>query len=384
MLATLIEPVPVDDFYERYRDREAFVVDRDEPDRYDDLLDLAAVERFIFEGNPRDKQLRVLRTGGIDKSEYLYPSKLVDAVAVGRLFEQGCSVVLPHAHDHFPPLGRLVRGLEAELGSRVQANVYLAPPGTQAFAPHYDLHDVIAVQIHGAKDWTLFDADLPIPATRAFERDHDQPGEPVESYTLRQGSVCYVPRGRIHEAVAHAVSVHITIGIHWVNELALLQAVVEHAGRVVPDLHRALPRGWFQPGPGRDAAVAGLRALVAGLVDDRAVDAVLEGLHHDLVATRQPLVPGQLEQLARIDDIDADTVVERRRPLLWRRHDDAGTVELSCFGNVIDFPDAVGEALDVLLAGAGTRVGELPGLDPEEQLVLVRRLIREGVVHARW
>ena len=137
---------------------------RNEPERYADILDLAAVESYIFEANPRAQQLQVLREGHIDRSEYLYPSGLVDAVAVGRLFESGCSIVLPQAHLFLAPLGYLVRGLEAELGCRVQANVYLSPPGESSFKAHFDAHDVLVVQAHGSKQWTLYDGPEAIPA----------------------------------------------------------------------------------------------------------------------------------------------------------------------------------------------------------------------------
>lgn len=383
--AELLDPFPVGEFFRHHRDREFLLVDRDEPDRYADLLDLATVERFVFEGNPRKRHLQVLREGGgVDHSEYLYPSGLVDTVAVARLFAEGCSVVLPQAQEHLVSLGVLVRGLEAELGCRIQANVYLAPPSTSAFAPHYDQHDVFAVQVHGAKDWTLFDSDLPIPAPRAFDRVNDCPGREVAAFTLRQGSVCYIPRGRMHKALSDSVSVHVTVGVHWVTALDLLEATVQHAAQVVPSLQQALPHRWFESGEPQAEALAALRSVLPGLVSDQEAAAVLQGLHHDLVATRQPLVPGQLEQVLRIDEIDQGTVVARRDPMLWRRVDGDDTVEVACFGNVISFPTIVGAALSVLLAGADVRVGDLPGLDEEERLVLVRRLVREGVLQARW
>lgn len=384
MLETLLDPFPVDEFFRRCRDREAFVVDRDEPDRYADVLDLAVVQRFIFEGDLRENQLQVLREGGIDRSEYLYPSGLVDTVAVGRLFEDGCSVVLPQAQQRLVGLGVLVRGLEVELGCRVQANVYLAPPGTSAFAPHYDQHDVFALQVHGAKEWTLFDSDLPLPAPRAFDRDNDRPGEVVETFTLRQGSVCYVPRGRMHKAVSDAVSVHVTIGVHWVTTFDLVEAVVRRAGQVVPEMEHGLPHRWFEPGVGQEEAIARLRSALPGLVGDDEVAAVLDSLYHDLVATRQPLVPGQLDQLLRVDEIGPDTRVARRAPMMWRWAENEDTVELSCFGSVIAFPIAVRAALAVILDGDDVRVGDLPGLDDTERLVLVRRLVREGVARACW
>ena len=38
----------------------------------------------------------------------------------------------------------------------VGANVYLTPPGTQGFAPHFDDVDVFLLQLEGKKHWRLY------------------------------------------------------------------------------------------------------------------------------------------------------------------------------------------------------------------------------------
>ena len=46
----------------------------------------------------------------------------------------------------------------------------------------------------------------------------------------------------------------------------------------------------------------------------------------------------------------------------------------------VTFPDAAGAALGALLGGGTHVVGELPDMPETDQVVLVRRLLREGVV----
>ena len=36
------------------------------------------------------------------------------------------------------------------------ANVYLTPPGTQGFAPHYDDIEAFLIQLEGKKHWRLY------------------------------------------------------------------------------------------------------------------------------------------------------------------------------------------------------------------------------------
>ena len=51
-------------------------------------------------------------------------------------------------------------------------------------------------------------------------------------------------------------------------------------------------------------------------------------------------------------------------------------------GGSVTFAAAAGDALAALLSGDPIRVGGLPGLDDEERLELVERLMRAGIVVA--
>ncbi len=387
-LAALLDPIGVDEFFARYRDREHVVVHRGDPKRYADLVDLAGVESFIFETNPRSTELQVLHEGPVDRAGYIYPSGLVDALALSRLYEEGHSIVLPHAHLHLAPLGYLVRGLEDELGCRAQTNLYLSPPGAAAFAPHYDTHDVLVLQIHGEKEWTLFEGPAPVPATRRFDPDVDECGAAVETFLLEAGDVCYVPRGLVHRAAATTgASLHVTLGLHWVSTIDVLTAVLERAGAERHDLHRALPPGWWRDPAARATALTAVEDGLGVLAEPDLLDGALDALRAELVRSRQPLVPGQLDQLRRLELIDQRTIVAPRDPMVHdlAEHDDQ--IVLSCFGSEIAFPRSTIPALTHLLAAGpdGVAVGDLPGdLDAEERLVLVRRLVREGAVEARW
>ena len=362
-------------------------MERDEPGRYTDLLDLETVETFVFETNPRAEDLQVLHSGPVDRAGYVYPSGLVDALALSRLYEDGHSVVLPHAHQHFPPLGYLVRGLEAELGCRAQANVYLSPPGAAAFAPHYDAHDVLVLQAHGQKEWTLFEGPEPVPATHHFDPATHPPGGPVDTFTLRTGDLAYLPRGLMHHAAAaRDASLHVTVGIHWVSILDVLEAALERAGADRPELRRALPHRWWVDEEAREAVVAEVAERAAAIGSPDLVVPALGHLRRDLVSSRQPLVPGQLDQLRRLDDLGRDTIVAPRDPMIWDLREDGDQVVLACFGSEIAFPAKAAPVVAHLLRGDpdGIPIGELDdGLDVDERLVLVKRLIREGVVEAR-
>ena len=344
------------------------------------------VESFIFGAHLRSDHLQLIKDGETDRSEYLYPSGLVDSVAVGRLFEEGHSIVLPQAHQQFESLGHLVRGLEAELGCRVQANVYLSPAGESSFLPHYDAHDVIALQAHGAKHWTLFEGPGPVGPVERFDPQRHVPGVQSDQFTMYQGDLCYLPTGLMHHANAEGVSLHITIGVHWVRQANVIEALVRLAIAERPELQEIAPHLWWQPGPSRTAAMGQVQGLLAGLADESLVAAAFDRLRDELVSTRQPLVPGQLGQIARLDHVGPDTVVARRDPMLWDLRTEAERAVLACFGNEIEFPPVAVPALTALLTAdqEGIVVSRVATeLSDEEVLVLVRRLVREGVLEIR-
>jgi len=55
-------------------------------------------------------------------------------------------------------------------------------------------------------------------------------------------------------------------------------------------------------------------------------------------------------------------------------------VSLRALDKSITVPTVMGAALRLLMSGAPVEARDLPDLDDNEQLVLVRRLLREGVV----
>ena len=71
--------------------------------------------------------------------------------------------LLPQLQARYRPLADLCRQLEAEFSCPVQTNIYLTPPNAQGFQTHYDNHDVLVLQVEGAKRWRLYDAPVGVP-----------------------------------------------------------------------------------------------------------------------------------------------------------------------------------------------------------------------------
>ncbi|MGH4019286.1 MAG: cupin, partial [Pseudonocardiaceae bacterium] len=80
--------------------------------------------------------------------------------------------------------------------------------------------------------------------------------------------------------------------------------------------------------------------------------------------------------------LSAGDEVRRRAGLRHRLHAGHGQLTLELPDRTITLPPATADALAVLLDGRTVTVGALPGLDEADALVLVRRLLREGVLVA--
>jgi hypothetical protein len=91
----------------------------------------------------------------------------------------------------------------------------------------------------------------------------------------------------------------------------------------------------------------------------------------------EPVAP--LAQAGAAAALTNESVVRLRRHLPHTLTPAAGTVVLRLTDRTLTLPQSTEAALKTLLTGTPVRVGELPGLEDGDQVVLVRRLLREAI-----
>jgi bifunctional lysine-specific demethylase and histidyl-hydroxylase NO66 len=163
-----------------------------------------------------------------------------------------------------------------------------------------------------------------------------------------------------------ADSLHLTIGLKVATWIDAFKAALAECGKDVE--FRRTPAGSAQP-------------LLDRLAAHLSPDDVSRRLREKLVRTRRPVLDGQLAQLRALDELDLNTVLERRPTVLFDlRVTPAGGVAIAFDGRRVEFPaHARAEVEAVALAAEPFEPADLPGdLDPQGRLVLCRRLIREG------
>jgi ribosomal protein L16 Arg81 hydroxylase len=384
-----IAPVTPATFFAEHFEKKPLRVTRNDPAYYDGLLSFADIDRVITTMGLSVPEISVTKAGGnITAADYAYESGFIDPVRVNQLFADGATVILSGLHERLPELARFCRALEAVMSCRVQTNIYMTQAQSQGFRAHYDDHDVIVMQIAGTKEWRFYDTPVELPlTTQAFNPEQVQVGAETARFQLQPGDMLYVPRGLAHDAVATGEpSLHITTGLMvrtWADVLVEAVNVMAHRA---PVMRRALPPGYANPGydyAQHEAEFAEMLALVAR---EAPLGKLMESFRQDFLTGRVPRVEGQMAQMAKLAGLTIDSRVGARPHLI---HDlthlaEAGQVRLVCQGAEIVLPDFAREPLEFAVANRDFRVGDLPGeLDEAGKLVLVRRLVREGlmVVH---
>ncbi len=362
-----------------------------------DLLSPADADELLSRRGLRTPFLRVAKDGRlVPAARYTGAggtgAEIADQVLdekVLALYADGATLVLQGLHRIWPPLVDFARELGAALGQPLQINAYLTPPGSQGFATHYDTHDVFVLQVDGRKRWRIHEPVLADPLDRqawggrADEVSATASGEPALDVVLEPGDALYLPRGWLHSAQAQGdSSLHLTVGIQALTRYALVEELLGLAAEE-PRLRATLPFGLdvTDAGAGRAGADRDRRGA-ARLARHRRPGRRRRAAAH---AVRGP-PPGRRRcarwPRPRSWPRSPRTTASRRARRCagaWTRTAPTGSRCGSSTASV-SFPAGCAPALRAFLAGSVTRVGDLPGLDTDDdRLVLARRLLREAV-----
>ena len=336
---------------------------------FGELLDVAAVEALLLTA-ARRPTFRLVQDGArLEPERSTSPIRMggaalddvADVAKISAAVDDGATLVLQGLQRTCPPLIDLCRRLERELSHPVQANAYLTPAGASGLARHRDDHDVLVLHVSGRKGWDV---------------------EGLGEVAMVPGAVLYLPAGTAHSAAAQdAPSLHITIGVLRVTYGQVVRRLLDRLDGL--GLDDPLPLA-FGRDPG--ALVGGLEARLAAVATalGRAdAPAIADREAQRARAWRPPLPAGQLQSVLRLGELDADSVV-RVRPdhPAWVAEEPApdGRTVLHLRDREVHLPPSARAAVEHLLVGEATKVGELPGLSAASGVVVVARLVREGLL----
>ena len=319
----------------------------------------------------------------LPRDSYTHGNGVLDVALLFQKFAEGCSITLGQLHDRVPALRTLCRRLEQEFSARFQTNIYMTPAASKGFRTHYDTHDVFVMQIAGTKSWDVYGTpvELPLPSQHYDSTVHEA-GEVTSEFTLFPGDTAYIPRGIAHGARAgEEISLHLTVGVLSYTWTDFLIEVLSAASLRDSYFRKSLPVGFARTDFDRAAARSEMMARLARLGEIADSDEALDGFVDAFVTTRSPLLRGQLHQLMALEALSLDSIVGARAAVVSRQVVNDETVQIKLFGRTLDLPAHTSEAVRFALATPRFRVADLPGsLDGDGKMVLVRRLIREGLL----
>ncbi|XP_062266906.1 ribosomal oxygenase 1 isoform X1 [Platichthys flesus] len=231
----LIHPVPVKPFFRDTWEKKPILVQRKNPHYYKGLFSTAEFDRILREEDVQYGVNLDVTSYTNGKRETHNPPGRALPFTVWNFYESGCSLRLLNPQSFSSTVWNVLSILQEQFGSMAGANVYLTPPGTQGFAPHYDDIEAFVVQLEGKKHWRVYkprtdDEVLPVLSSKNF--DQKNIGRPILEVVLEAGDLLYFPRGFIHQGdcLPDAHSLHITISSYQKNSWGdLLQKVVPAA-----------------------------------------------------------------------------------------------------------------------------------------------------------
>ncbi|EDV45796.1 uncharacterized protein Dere_GG18702 [Drosophila erecta] len=255
VLEWLINPVAVNQFFADFWENNACVVQRKNPNYYSKLMSFKMIDDILMRNRVEfgtNLDVTIYRNG---KRETLNPEGRAFPSVVWDFYAEGCSIRILNPSTYLLGLRQVCSIMQEFFHCLVGANVYLTPPNSQGFAPHYDDIEAFVIQVEGRKRWRLYEppekADQ-LSRTSSGNYDQKQLGEPIIDEVLEAGDLLYFPRGTVHQAITEKghFSLHITLSVYQQQAYAnlletLMPIVLKKAVKKSVALRRGLPLHTF-------------------------------------------------------------------------------------------------------------------------------------------
>lgn len=402
-LDALFAPSGWQQFLQEAWQRRPWLVARDDRDFFSALASVEDVDFLIGANAGRDDFALSVMGGriGATVAEGLRagPQGRWTPARVYERLAMGATIRIGNAPRHLPAVARLATAFEAGLQTDIKINLYYTPRGSQAFAAHYDNHDVFIVQVSGAKRWRLypearrwpvevvhrgrlewFDRNAAIGYASVPQLDEDA----AEDVVLHAGDLLYVPRGHVHRVCTldDAPSLHLTVATPVVTWYEVCVHALLGAFRESEALREALPPDFATAPdnipPDRFAAVA---AALARHVDADALRRATTEMGQRFLHSRRDHWQGMAATLERCDTLSLDQPLRLRADLLWTLDRESTHLVVRYRGHQLPVPIRCESMLRHVLAGGVFRPATLPThLDDDSRLVFCRMALQHGLI----
>jgi len=391
----LFSPISVQEFIDRYLEKEVLLIERDAGQMVKGQFDLDSLAECIRFIRPwHSKSIRIVPSGD-DPEETAAVLAMNDnsgsEIFCLSGFANKKTIILNGAEDYWPSVRDLVMNLRETLSSNVKCNVYCTPPESQGFDTHVDAHDVLVLQTYGSKTWRIHDTqtELPIESSSIagdmfprLESSHPDYGEPSREVVLRSGDLLYLPRGVPHSAAStDDASIHFTIGLYPLRRHEFFSQMVDLLAVKDISLRRRLPVGVMRGEDHLSSAGDLLRELAT------IADSLDEPLDPNLVArinAESNANPGSTEgsmySAINAENINLNTTVSRPEGCRFSWRLTKEEIRTKC-GPSMSLPLKLTGVMPFLQEHPSFCVGDLPDeeITDSAKVVLIRNMVKNGL-----
>jgi len=382
--ARLIAPVTPLEFDENFFENKHFHLARNNKDYYKSILTISDLERILYEQTPRFPSVRLTNAReDVPADKYVNGDK-VNTSSLLKHFAEGSTIVMSGLHEYHSGLGELVSHLSKTFYHKFQTNVYITPKSSQGFKVHYDTHDVFVLQIQGKKTWKVYGENpLTLPnKMQEFEPGKYEHGPMIEELELRAGDILYIPRGVMHQAETDdELSIHVTLGwlgFTWTD--LIVESVLEYSKKNA-ELRKFLPHKMLRRGV-NEVDKDHLKNILSDITENFGLQESVNRFKREMAISQKPNISKLLSNGDLVNKISSQTELSVRKNILYFIKRKEGSIILEWLGKEVEFPDYTAEAIEYISKTKDVfYIADIPDcLDDEGKIVLIKRLIKEGLV----
>ncbi|XP_012939129.1 ribosomal oxygenase 1 [Aplysia californica] len=310
----IIHPVKTDRFFTELWEKKPLLVKRHTPDYNKGWFSTAEFDKILRQENIQWGVNLDATSFVNDKRDTHNLSGRAHAPVVWDMYQAGCSMRLLNPQTYSRNVWKVLSVLQEYFGCCVGANIYLTPPGTQGFAPHYDDIEAFIIQLEGKKHWKLYNPrtdEEVLPQYSSENFSQSEVGEPILDVTLEAGDLLYFPRGTIHQGNAtDEHSLHITVSCYQMNSWGdllkkLLPAAIDLAVSENVEFRTGLPRDYLnymgivhseKDLPERQGFMDKVQSLIRTMMETLPLDSACDQMGRRLMHDAMPPVLSEAEK----------------------------------------------------------------------------------------
>lgn len=302
-------------------------------------------------------------------------------------FHEGASIVVNEVHRFSSRLMDLASSLSEELGVQCVVNAYLTPPQSVALSPHFDSHDIFALQVVGQKQWFVDSEHSSLTTKSTFQPilSADQASSvDFREVVMDEGDVMYLPRGCVHHArTISCQSMHLTVGLYPLEWSEFIASAVEIAASApeARGLRTSVPLGLKRQHPSFYRQE--LLDRLSGLFTDEVIEKALRSREKEFSAGQPSSFAGGLDADSwPAGSIASDDAFERCAEAVYFYPAVSGVrVVSSGYGFTLKHPNP-DRVLKVLSHKKFFTLGELTGGDEcsLNDIACIQALLRRGIL----